>query len=276
MKNPIPPSAREKRIGAERMKLPFDKRKQGGGWAAWVFRHRIGLMVTTVIYLSAAILFLTYKIVILPVPAATIMMEFEPEEQLMEQPKVEDAKQIEQLNYDAGARVQNRASDQNAKLDAALRDDRHSEASDIYKEAERVTEQMKAGSDAFARSIQDIENSGRRPSDTKPSKAGSKGGTAESSRFRGNVAVSYDLPGRTDVYLHHPTYQCQGGGQVVVAVTVNRNGKVVSASVDKASSTDDPCILDMAVKASLASSFNTSASAPDRQRGTITYTFVPQ
>lgn len=279
MKHPIPPTAREKRIGATRMKLPFDSnRKRNGGWAGWIFHHRIGLLVTTVIYLSFAIMFVTYKIIILPTPSPTISMEFEKEDIIEQQkPEEEQKKEIEQLDYNASAKVQNRASDQNAKYNAALRDDRHSSAQDIYDEAERVQQQMRTGREAYERGLQELADMGKSPkASDQPSRKGTKDGTSESSRFKGNVAVSYDLAGRTDVYLHHPTYQCQGGGQVVVAITVNRNGKVINAVVDKASSTSDPCILEMAVKASLASSFNASPTAPERQKGTITYTFVPQ
>lgn len=136
-KHPIPPTAREKRIGAQRMKLPFDSNRSKGGWAAWVYHHRIGLLVTTVIYLSAAILFVTYKIVILPAPTPIISMEFDQEKPIEEQVQ-QQQQEIEQIDYAAGMKVSNKASDRNATYDATLRDDRHSSASEIYAEAERV------------------------------------------------------------------------------------------------------------------------------------------
>ena len=58
---------------------------------------------------------------------------------------------------------------------------------------------------------------------------------------KGSVLISYWLPGRRDVSLYMPAYQCEGGGEVTVNITVNRNGKVVSASM-KESSTNSSCI----------------------------------
>ena len=92
---------------------------------------------------------------------------------------------------------------------------------------------------------------------------------------KGRVLVSYSLPGRTDVYLHTPAYQCEGGGEVTVAITVNRNGKVTAASL-KETTTSSNCINETAVTAARNSRFNVDGSAADRQSGTITYIFVPQ
>ena len=93
-------------------------------------------------------------------------------------------------------------------------------------------------------------------------------------KVQGNVTVSYDLAGRTATYLHVPAYQCREGGTVIVGITVNRNGEVTGAEVEKASPGD--CIAERAVQAARASTFNADAGAPDRQRGTITYVFVAQ
>ena len=279
MKHPIPPSAREKRIGSNPMRLPFDpKRKAGGGWSAWVYRHRVGLLVTVVVYLSAAILFLTYRIVVRPAPEAYIEVQLA-QEQLPEPPKPEEPKPVEQIDMPAaGQRLHNRVSDANSKLDATLRDARRSNARDVYAEAERVQSQLLSGAEAHARAMRDLERSKgtRQRLATDDDAPSGKDDKRQTGKFSGMVSVEYNLPGRTDVYLHVPAYQCQNAGRVVVGIVVNRNGKVISASVDKTTSSDDPCIGEMAVKAALSSSFNTSSTAPDRQRGTITYTFQAQ
>ena len=92
---------------------------------------------------------------------------------------------------------------------------------------------------------------------------------------KGSVLISYWLPGRRDVSLYMPAYQCEGGGEVTVNITVNRNGKVVSASM-KESSTNSSCINDMAILAVRNSRFNVDDTGSDKQSGTITYIFVPQ
>ena len=75
--------------------------------------------------------------------------------------------------------------------------------------------------------------------------------------------------------MHVPAYQCEGSGQVVVAITVNRNGKVTSANI-KSSSSQEDCLTDRAIEAARLSRFNLDASAPASQSGTITYLFQRQ
>lgn len=260
------------------MRLPFDpKRKARGGWSAWVFRHRVGLLVTVVLYLSAAILFLSYQIVVRPAPEAYIEVQFAQEEPKPQEIQSEEQKKIEQIEMSA-QRMHNRVSDANSKLDATLRDARRSNAREVYAEAERVQSQLVSGAQAHARAMRDLERmkGTRQRLATDDDAANGNDDKRQTGKFSGLVSVEYDLPGRTDSYLHVPAYQCQNAGMVVVGIVVNRNGKVISASIDKTTSSDDPCIGEMAVKAALSSSFNTSSSAPDRQRGTITYTFQAQ
>lgn len=276
MKHPIPPSARDQRLGAKKMRLPFEPRTKRSGLSAWIYRHRVGLLVTVVIYLSAIILFLSYRIILNPAPAPMISMEFEQEPPIVEQPKPEEQNPVEQIDMPSDQKMRNRISDANSNLDASIRDSKRSDASKIYEEAERVKSQMLSGADAYQRALREIEQSGRKPEKQSNDRRGAEGQKAQTANYKGSVSVEWDLPDRTDVYMHVPAYQCQNAGMVVVAIVVNRNGRVIQASVDKITSSDDPCIGDMAVKAAMASSFNASASAPERQRGTITYTFKAQ
>lgn len=89
------------------------------------------------------------------------------------------------------------------------------------------------------------------------------------------MLVSYSLPDGRTSYLHTPAYQCEGGGEVTVAITVNRNGKVTAASL-KETTTSSNCINETAVTAARNSRFNGRRLAAERQSGTITYIFVPQ
>ncbi|MEG0162822.1 MAG: hypothetical protein RR652_02715 [Mucinivorans sp.] len=260
------------------MRLPFEPKSRRSSFSTWIYRHRVGLLVTVVIYLSAIILFLSYRIIITPAQSM-IAMEFEQDPpQETPQPEPEKKHEIEQIEMPEGQKMLNRISDANSKLDASMRDSRRSDAGKIYQEAERVKAQMLSGSAAYERAMRDIENSGRksnkdRANDQNQSQDGDKRQTAN---YKGSVSVVWDLAGRQDVYLHIPAYQCQNAGMVVVAITVNGNGRVIAATIDKTTSSDDPCIGQMSIKAAFASSFNASASAPERQRGTITYTFKAQ
>jgi TonB family protein len=87
--------------------------------------------------------------------------------------------------------------------------------------------------------------------------------------------VSFSLvdPVRMSRHLEVPAYRCEGGGEVVVAITVDRDGKVVGA---RAREGGDECMRECAVESARRSRFNIDPSAPARQTGTITYIFIPQ
>ena len=94
-------------------------------------------------------------------------------------------------------------------------------------------------------------------------------------KVKGRVTVSFSLtdPVRTSRSLNIPAYRCEGGGDVVVEITVNRAGEVVNARVQ---SGGDECMRESALRAARVSRFNIDQSAPARQQGTITYIFIPQ
>jgi TonB family protein len=81
---------------------------------------------------------------------------------------------------------------------------------------------------------------------------------------------------RVAQYLDIPAYRCENGGEVIVSVTINRNGDVVAAAVDKQQSAPDECMWETALDATRKSRFNIDASAPERQTGRISYIFLPQ
>lgn len=258
------------------MRLPFQPRQRRGGWATWIYRHRVGLLITVVIYLSLGILFVSYKIVILPTPVPTMEVEIAPEvEQQIKE--IIEQKKIEQMQQADLKSMQNKISDENSEFDATLRDNKSTDAEDIYKDAERLQQELLQGQKDYNKSLNEIQQAAKPDFIEPQSNIRSKEGDKNQDAFvKGNVAASFSLAGRTANYIDIPAYKCEGGGQVVVNIAVNRNGKVVSASVDRATSTSDKCILDEAVTSARASRFNTSAAAPEPQRGTITYIFMPQ
>ena len=100
-------------------------------------------------------------------------------------------------------------------------------------------------------------------------------GRREDRKVKGSVTVSFSLvdPLRQSVDLNVPAYRCEAGGQVVVAIVVNRAGEVTSARVVEGG---DDCMREAALRAARISTFNIDSSAPVRHQGTITYTFIPQ
>lgn len=259
-----------------RFNLPFDNRRRKGDIGAWVFQHRVGLLVTIVIYLIASILFVSYRIVVYENPSTVIYVDLvDPDEP--DAPKPEELrKPIELIDPASYESVMNRTSDENAKMDASLRDDRGTLSEDIYEESQRVQQELAAGRAAYEEGLDEIADISKRRRDRESSSSSRTSTRRQTTKVQGNVTVSYDLSGRTATYLHIPAYQCKEGGTVVVGITVNRNGEVVDASVERSSSSADGCISTRAVQSAYTSAFNADASAPNRQRGRITYIFVAQ
>ena len=164
--------------------------------------------------------------------------------------------------------VRNQYSNENA-LDERAHDDRGSMTSSLKESAEAVGERMQANRDAYEQGLAEErairERMGRSGEDDR----------AQDSRAKGRVTVSFSLtdPVRTRRYLEVPAYQCEGGGEVVVGITVNPSGEVVAAKV---ASGGDDCMREAALEAARNSLFNIDDSAPARQSGTITYLFIPQ
>ncbi len=99
---------------------------------------------------------------------------------------------------------------------------------------------------------------------------GPGGGTGNS-----GSGVSYDLKGRGFQKLPLPKYDYQGGGKVVVEVSVDRSGKVIQAIPGRPGSTTlDEYLLKVAKDAAMQATFQVKDDAPVVQKGTITYNFI--
>lgn len=108
---------------------------------------------------------------------------------------------------------------------------------------------------------------------------GAPTGTPDSPNYgqgggQGTDGVSFDLGGRKAQSLIRPPYDLQKEGIVVVAITVDRSGRVTDATPGmKGSTTLDVDLLRLAKEAALKTRFDPSNEAPIIQKGTITYNF---
>ena len=150
----------------------------------------------------------------------------------------------------------------------SLKDDKGINADDLYKEAERLAQELKDGQnrqeedpEAFAAAQPDKQENPKKE-ETRP--------------YSGPSVLSWSLDGRNASHLPIPAYRCYGAGEVTVIITVNNRGDVVNAKVDDKLSASDGCLRTFAVRAARLSKFSASASAPSRQMGTITYAFIAQ
>ena len=90
-----------------------------------------------------------------------------------------------------------------------------------------------------------------------------------------NSSISFSLRDRTAIDIPNPVYTCDVAGKVVVNITVNAEGVVLTTSINKASSnTTNECLLENAQMYASQARFS---SFPGRasQIGTITYYFEP-
>lgn len=262
-----PASGRPRR---QRLRLPFDNKKQDAG--EWAYDHRIGLSMMVIAYLVLGILFFASKIVIGSKPHMQgiyvdlqTLAELEAEKERLER-EIEMQQQLSNLDWSSVRNVQSNESVSNENL----QDDRGTNTSEINESARDIAAGMAANRAAYeaglaeAQSILDAE----RPStsDSKP---------REDVKYTGGVTVRFEFrnPVRTSRDLVVPAYKCESGGQVVVNVVLNQGGEVISARV---ASGGDERMREEALKAARASVFNIDNSAPARHSGTITYTFIPQ
>lgn len=112
-----------------------------------------------------------------------------------------------------------------------------------------------------------------------PGNQGVESGTPDAPNYgpgggRGTEGISFDLGGRRAQSLYKPPYDIQKEGVVVVAITVDRSGRVTDATPGmKGSTTLDENLLKLAKEAALKTRFESSNDAPIIQKGTITYVF---
>ena len=148
-------------------------------------------------------------------------------------------------------------------------DDRGTNTAALNDAADAAQERMRANREAYERGLAEAEAIRRRRERT------DERGESSDRKVQGRVTVSFSLvdPVRHARHLVVPAYQCEGGGEVVVRITVNRAGEVTHASV---ASGGDDCMRETAVRAARNSVFDINDAAPARHTGTITYIFIPQ
>jgi len=85
---------------------------------------------------------------------------------------------------------------------------------------------------------------------------------------------NYRLGGRNALNKERNIPKCNETGTVVVKIVVNQSGKVIKAFPGiKGTTNTEPCLMEPAKKAALATRFNSDSKAPSQQIGSIVYTF---
>ena len=149
-----------------------------------------------------------------------------------------------------------------------LKDDRGTDAEQLYRDAQRLQEELARGYE-----VQQEEE----VADPGPVIPEKKEETKQPETvYSGPSVVSYYLEGRKASHLPIPAYRCMGAGQVTVLITVDPGGTVTAAKVDESVSSTDGCLRSFAIRAARLSKFSAKADAPAKQVGNIVYEFVAQ
>lgn len=228
---------------------------------------KAGLYTTLAFHLVALIIILLVTITSMADQESSFVLDFTKQEELEARQKEEAFK--EQISRELDEQIGRPKEIRNAAVDAgkALKDDRHKNPAEVYREAEELQKRLDASRrEALAerQNEESVEVSRQRePEEKAPS-------------YTGPSVIAWTLEGRSQHNLPVPAYQGYGAGDVYVSILVNRKGRVVAAQVNEAASTPDSQLWEFALKAARRSVFNASLDAPERQAGEIVYRFVKQ
>ena len=231
--------------------------------------QKAGLYITAIIHLAVIIVLLVCQIGYSVQRENSFVLDFTKQEEK------EAQEQKEELHRSAIAQLENMLSAvrsqpvRNVTVNRSqLKDDRNTDADQLYRDAERLAQDLKDGQHRQEDNPDDyVQDPVTPPSDPKPRKQ---------ETYSGPSVLSWSLDGRKASRLPIPAYRCVGAGEVTVIITVNNQGKVMDAKIDDGASSKDGCLRSFATRAARLSKFNASATAPARQMGTITYLFIAQ
>ena len=232
---------------------------------------RAGLYLTIIFHLVVIIVLLVYQIDSRIKAETSFVLDFSKQEELEKEKEIQEMKEEVSKRLDdmiAAARANN-TNIRNIAVDAnaQLKDDRNTDAEQLYKDAERLAKELKTGQSA-------IEEDAREETVELHSKK--KEDKTNTKEYSGPSVISYNLDGRKAEELKIPAYRCYGSGDVTVIITVDPQGKVIGAQVMDEISSSDQCLRSFAVRAARSSKFLPHKNAPARQRGEIVYRFIAQ
>ena len=253
----------------QRIRLPFDNSREDAG--EWAYDHRIGLCVTIIAYLVLGIIFVGSKLTLGRGSHTDGIYIDLSEVELLEQERDRLLEEVKRNNSNIDwSQFRNLQSNDNV-LDERLDNDHGPKSAELRESAADAAASMQSNREAYEQGLAEADALGRRPAegDSKQTEQ------LNSDRRLSNVTVTLSLkdPVRYRRHLVVPAYQCEGGGEVVVSITVNRAGEVIAASVI---SGGDECMRSASLRAARNSTVNIDETAPIKQQGTITYIFIPQ
>ena len=233
-------------------------------------------MITVIFHLTVIIVLLLYQIDATVRREESFVIDFSKQEEIerqiqeMEEMEKEIAK-LDAIRQRLEEKISSSSPVRNIAVDKGgyLKDDRGTDAEQLYKDAERLAQDLKNGQsnafeDKFSDETVDLGDGGKKDSG------------ASDKVYSGPSVLSYTLDGRKASKLPIPAYRCYAGGEVTVIIVVNPQGMVIGAEVKDDISSSDQCLRSFAVRAARLSRFSQSSTAPARQTGEIVYRFIAQ
>ncbi|MBQ7708330.1 MAG: hypothetical protein IJT74_00200 [Bacteroidales bacterium] len=233
--------------------------------------QRAGLYITVSIHLAVIIVLLATRISLEVQRENSFVLDFTAQEEVERlRERIRMQERVEAQLEEMLASSQGSVPIRNVTVDqsSVLKDDRGTNADELYKEAERLAKELQDGQqqaddsqDSFA-SVTEEKKENKKKEEAKP--------------YSGPSVLSWSLDGRKASRLPIPAYRCYGAGEITVVITVNNRGDVVNAKIDEETSSRDDCLRTFAIRAARLSKFSASPEAPARQMGSITYAFIAQ
>ena len=194
--------------------------------------QKAGIYITVSVHLAVIIVLLLIRIGQEIQRENSFVLDFSQQEEMerkQEEAQLKEltAEQVERLLAAAeGIPIRNVTVDR-----SALKDDRGTNADELYKEAERLAQELKDGQN---RQVEDPEAFAAAADPVKPQPQ-----KTQEKTYSGPSVLSWSLDGRKATHLPIPAYRCYGAGEVVVIIAVNNRGDVVNAKVDNDVSSSD-------------------------------------
>ncbi len=184
--------------------------------------------------------------------------DYKPIEQIIEEnkPKVEEIPQLDNRT------LSNIASNTAEKLNEEISTDKYEK--EVMKELG-----MDEINPKYDNSLPDDPELAAPKKDKEPEKT-------ETGQNFGQTRITYALDDKRKAkYIDRPIYLCQGGGTVVIKISIDQSGNVLDAKV-VSSTASEQCVAETALESARNFVFRSNYESPRKVDGTITYIFVAQ
>lgn len=230
---------------------------------------KAGLYITVIFHLTVIIVLCISQLSTVTSSMRDMVFDFSREEEKQRQEqerafKEDISRQLDKMlgEYRPEGDIRNIAVDESSQL----KDDRGTDAEELYKDAEKLASQLKNG---HKQAIEEDMRNERVDLDARKVKR-------KEGEYKGPSVVSYRLDGRKASHLYIPAYRCMDAGEITVIITVDNSGRVTDAKIYDDLSSGDRCLREFALNAARRSRFSSNPKAPARQKGEITYRFMAQ